>query len=176
MQIKNNIDKNNENSRGASYTDVSTKSSVSSEANDIRAARTYLESIHNIDVRVGYLKTELNNLRLQAENITPRYGEGGGGGSRNVHSFENILVKMADLKTDLEDQLSKLLLRKQIALDYVNAVCEINGDYANLLYKRYFQYKSWERICYELSFSYPHIFRIHKKALKTFAEVKHDTK
>ena len=57
---------------------------------------------------------------------------------------------------------------KQDTLDSINSV--ENRQLNTLLRLRYIQGYTWERIADEMYFSYKHIMRLHKKALKAIEE------
>lgn len=132
-------------------------------------AKEYLQNIYKTDTRIDCLQSEVNSIQERLESITPQYNASeGSNGSRNVHSHEALICKMIDLKTEIDKQLNELLDLKTEAKKAIDKIISINADYGAILYKRYFEYKSWEKIANELCFSYPHIFRLHNNALELF--------
>lgn len=57
-------------------------------------------------------------------------------------------------------------------MDTIKKLAELNnGDYYDVLYRRYLCLQTWETIADEIGFSEVHIHRLHRKALEEFADI-----
>ena len=83
--------------------------------------------------------------------------------TRSTHRMEDIIIKIIDMKEDIQTEIDKLL---NIAHDISNAINGLhNPDYRILLELRYLCYKPWSEIAEDMRYSKDYIFELHRKAL-----------
>lgn len=124
-------------------------------------ARMYLERIQTIDNNIQKDIERLDELRL-------RYGITSGGKSERVQTSMT-----ADKMTDLICEVTELEEIINSRIDYLNYyktkaqkhIKELNTDYENLLYQRYFLYESLATMAYDRRTSTGAIKQKIKRAL-----------
>ncbi len=126
-------------------------------------AKEYLQGIKKLDSLINSLTEEYETMRSLALKVTASND-----GERVQNSGSDD--KMADMVIRLIEQQEKI--NRNID-KYINMRANIhevlslldNGDHIRLLYKRYFEYKSWEVIAYEMGYTYRWVTKIHGNAL-----------
>ena len=86
-------------------------------------------------------------------------------GTRNVHSKEDIILKMLDLENEINTDIDELVDLKHEIVGVIKAVPDVR--LRTLLELRYLCFKSWEHIALDMGYGIDNIFRIHKKALNS---------
>lgn len=79
-------------------------------------------------------------------------------------SVEQVAIQVADGKTRIAEQISKLLAAKDAARRVIELLPE--GAERTVLIHRYILRGSWEQIAVDLGYSYRHVLRLHGWALR----------
>lgn len=90
---------------------------------------------------------------------------------QNTPNFDKIGSKMAkidELEENLDKTIDRYVLVKNKIVSQIDSM-EDENTY-NILFSRYIQKKSFERIAIEMEYSWRQIIRLHGKALKQFEE------
>ena len=74
-----------------------------------------------------------------------------------------------NVKTSLK-RIEELEQKRQDLFDIISAIK--NPTYKSIIHKRYVQGKKWEDISAELCYEYPHIHRLHKKAIEEVKNIR----
>ena len=127
-------------------------------------AKEYLSQAFWIDVSIGSKLEQIESLNALATRATTTFSQTPSTGTRNVHSTEDIIVKIIDLeetiRRDMEEQVDK---KRKIA----GAIRSVEDtEYRSLLEKRYLSFKKWEDIADEMHVSLRTVYRMHGEALK----------
>lgn len=133
-------------------------------------AKEYLQQLKRLDTMINQKNQELGDLRLRAkcagsvnysqERVqTSPTGEG---------AFAKLVEKILDLESEINIEIDVFIDKKHAIINQIQSLQ--NTDYTKLLYKRYVEYKSLERICVEMGFSYNYIKHLHGYALQNFQE------
>ena len=80
------------------------------------------------------------------------------------NTFEEKTARYADYEKKIDRRIDELYQIKQEILSAIELVND--STLRKLLIKRYLQFKTWEQIAMEMSYSYMHITRLHGKALQ----------
>jgi hypothetical protein len=126
-------------------------------------AKEYLSQAYRIDQRINSKLEQVMSLRdlLGKANVTltgmPKTP------TPNPHSMEDIIVKMVDLESEINDDIDTLVDLKAEIMRCIKRVD--NPEYQTLLEMRYLCFKRWEEIAIELSYSMQYAFRMHERAL-----------
>lgn len=127
--------------------------------------KEYLNSYKNLCRKLKSLEEQLQSLReveqsakIQELSDMPR-----GGKQKDLSDY---IVK-------LDRVLSKLIRTKQERLDrkleIESRIADIvDGIEADILRKRYIEFKTWEQICVEIDYCWKQTHRLHSKALSNF--------
>ena len=84
--------------------------------------------------------------------------------TRNVHSMQDIIVKIVDMKAEINTDIDHLVDLKREIMQVVKAVP--NPEHQTLLELRYLCFKSWEDVAQELGYNVRHIYRLHDEAVE----------
>ena len=126
-----------------------------------KQAASVLRSYKHKVKRIAQLKARISTLYDQAMRAATNTS-GTAGRSR----VESSMVSAMDLKTQLEDSLSDLIVQRYQIQAAIN---EIGSDEEKILLElRYIDNRSWSQVMKEMSISETTSFRIHERALEDF--------
>ena len=121
-----------------------------------------LQSAWILQQLIDAYKIELQNLRDNANRITPAYSlaPGGGGSGQRI---ENAMARIVDIENNIKQDTEIQLL----AIDEIHSLMALVNDplLKLLLHKRYVLYEKWEKIAVDLNYSWKQTHRLHNKAL-----------
>lgn len=133
-------------------------------------AKEYLQQLQRLDTVINQKIKEVHDLRLQAQS--------GGGidySKERVQSspsgdapFVKPICRIIDLEAEINAEIDRFIEEKHKIINQIQGLK--NSDYISLLFKRYVEFKSLERICVEMNFSYDYIKHLHGYALKDFED------
>jgi len=85
----------------------------------------------------------------------------------NKHTdLSDTMVKIEDVFIKIIKLRAECLERK---LDIESSIADVpDGVEADILRKRYLEFKTWEKICVEIGYSWMQTHRLHSKALQNF--------
>ena len=130
----------------------------------------YLKKIKSTDAMIIADMEELATLEALATKTTAVMGGERVQSSGSQQKMADCVVKIADLKSQIADELSELLALKREAREMLCKACD--GECITLLHKRYFLFETWEQIAVEMNFTYQWVSDgLHKRALSQFQKV-----
>lgn len=113
-------------------------------------AKEFLKRVRKIDILIENKHKEIDKLkRLYLINKSC--------GNKEATEIENY-------ECDLTNQIYWLIETKQEIQSIIDQIKE--AELIDILYKRYFDYKSWETIASELFVTFQWVHKLHSKALK----------
>lgn len=126
-----------------------------------------LRSAWILQQQIDAYKIELQNLRDNANRITPAYSMAPGG-SGNGQRIENAMVKIVDAENLIRSDIELLML----ALSEIRAMIATVDDLVLwlILHKRYLCYQKWEVIAIDLDYDVRWIHVLHSRALNKILE------
>lgn len=127
-------------------------------------AKEYLGQAYRIDQRINSKLEQVGSLRALATKATSTVSDTPPGGSRNVHSMEDIIVKIIDLENEINDEIDALVDLKREIMGVIRAI--ENLEYQTLLELRYLCFYSWEKIAVEMDYDLRYMHKLHRKALE----------
>ena len=89
--------------------------------------------------------------------------------SPSSDSITDTIAKVVELEEKLDADIDRLVALKSVARDKIERM--ENDVEKVILYKRYFNNKSFENIAVECGYSWRHIHRLHADALKNFDKI-----
>lgn len=133
-------------------------------------AKEYLQQLQRLDTVINQKINELGDLRLQAQST------GGLDYSKErVQSspsgdapFVKPICRIIDLEAEINAEIDRFVDEKHKIINQIQGLK--NSDYISLLFKRYVEFKSLEKICVEMNFSYDYIKHLHGYALQDFED------
>lgn len=133
-------------------------------------AKEYLQQLQRLDTVINQKIKEVQDLRVQMQS--------GGGIDYSKERvqlspsgdapFVKPICKIIDLEAEINAEIDKFVDEKHKIINQIQGLK--NSDYISLLFKRYVEFKSLERICVEMNFSYDYIKHLHGYALKEFED------
>ena len=111
----------------------------------------------------------IQSLHDMATRITPNYG-GDGGGSRNVSdNLGAAIARIVDAESRVNDELEMLEATEREVIDTINKVHD--STLSTLLYERYINGKTFERIAVSMNYSWRQTIRLHGAALNAVKSI-----
>jgi DNA-directed RNA polymerase specialized sigma subunit len=126
-------------------------------------AKEYLSQAYHIDQRINSKLEQVQSLRELVTKATATLSDAPPSGSRNVARMSDIIAKMVDLEEEINADIDDLVDLKAEITAAIKALA--NPDYAMVLELRYLCFKPWDAIIDRMSYSRPHVFRLHEAAL-----------
>ena len=121
-----------------------------------------LRSAFAIQKQIEANYVEIQNLRDNANRITPAYSLAPGG-SGTGQRIENAMAKIVDAENIIQSEMEILM----VALGEIRQLISLVDDpvLRLILHKRYLCYQKWEQIAADLSYSYRRVLQMHGRAL-----------
>ena len=129
-------------------------------------AKEFLNKIRYIDMMIDCKLEQIKNLRDKLTSISSPMGNIGDKvqSSKDPDKFTNTISKIVELENEINNDIDKLVDLKSIAR---KAIESLDDDVEKMvLYKRYFENKTFEQISVELNYSWRRIHQFHSDALK----------
>ncbi len=106
---------------------------------------------------------ELQNLRDNANRITPAYSMAPSSSGGNGQKLENAMAKILDAEKTIRSELEILMVER----DEIRKLIAFVDDpiLTLILHKRYLCYQKWEVIAVDLDYDLRWIHRLHSRAL-----------
>lgn len=106
---------------------------------------------------------ELQNLRDNANRITPTYSVAPSSSGGNGQKLENAMAKILDAEKTIRSELEILMVER----DEIRKLISFVDDpiLTLILHKRYLCYQKWEVIAVDLDYDLRWIHRLHARAL-----------
>lgn len=141
--------------------------------------KEYLQQIHKQDVKIGQRITQLKKMEARLAQMEDyAYTTGSFDYSKDrVQSSPTGGNARIEEKVDYEKQIEELmetigrmihdaeLLKNKIITEIQSLD---NATYVDILYRRYFDCDSFERIACDMNYTYQYILNLHGEALKAF--------
>lgn len=134
-------------------------------------AKEYLGQAYRIDQRINSKLEQLQSLRYLATKASAVLTTDPISSTRNVHSMEDVIIKIADLKSEISADLCQLIDTKHEIVTVIK--CVENNELQTLLELRYLCFKNWEQIAVEMHLDLRWIHRLHNRALNEIDKIRH---
>ena len=127
-------------------------------------AKEYLSQAQRIDQRINSKLEQVRSLHSLAEKATTTLSGMPKSDTPSVSRMEEVIVKMVDLEEEINCDVDALVDLKHEIVTVIKRLDDT--EHQTLLELRYLCFMRWEAIAVELSYSSPHMFRLHDAALK----------
>ena len=134
-------------------------------------AKDYLQQAYRIDQRINSKIEQVQSLRMLAEKATSTLSNTPVKGTRNVNRMEDVIAKMVDLESEINNDLNRLIDLKHEIITVVK--CVENPELQTLLELRYLCFRTWEEIAVEVSWSIRQVYYMHGEALREVEQIRH---
>lgn len=105
----------------------------------------------------------IQSLHDMATRITPNYGGEGGGSHNDSDKLGAAIARIVDAESRVNDELELLEATEREVIDTINKVHD--STLSTLLYERYINGKTFERIAVSMNYSWRQTIRLHGSAL-----------
>lgn len=125
--------------------------------------KEYFENAYRIDHRINSKFEQLASYNALATRASSTLSGLPGGGTKNVHRMENIIIKIADLEKEICEQIEELVV---IKTNITHMIEKLDKPEQRLVLElRYLCMKSWEQISVELGYNNRHVRRMRDEAV-----------
>ena len=133
--------------------------------------KEYLQQYQYSVKRARAALDHLHELQSMATRITPLYGGEGGSGQHQSgdEKMQNAVDKIIEAKNRVSDELEMLEATEREVVKTIDSV--ENKTLRTLLYERYINDKTFERIAVEMNYSWRQTIRLHGTALMAVKNV-----
>lgn len=132
-------------------------------------AKEYLEQVKKLDAAIDRNLERLQEIRSRTEYKPPSLYSGTGAGRGSGASKDwliNNVCSIVELEEKIEKGAISFELEKQHIIDQLLHLQ--NGDYIQVLCKRYIDFKPWRQISVEMNYSESYLKQLHRQALEEF--------
>lgn len=124
-------------------------------------AKQFLWKVRNLDREIDMKLEVLHRMRERAMSITQNYEKDGAQSSGDPHKYDAIV----ELEDYIDRKVDELADAKQTVLETIDRLPDERQR--SVLTSYYVNGNTWEQTAVSLGYSYQHIRRIYKKALKS---------
>lgn len=130
--------------------------------------KQYLNQISRLDLMIKNKISELNNLREMIYGLSAVSNEERVQTSPNFDKIGTAVSKLDTLERDVDSLVDEFVDKRTKIINQIDSM-ENECSY-NVLFSRYVQKKTFEKISTEMNYSFKQTMRIHGKALREFEE------
>ena len=127
-------------------------------------AKEFLKKIITIDELINCKIEQVKDLRDSLSSVSSNLSADKVQSSANPDRFTNTIAKIIDLEAEINRDIDRLVDYKKMARDLIE---QMDTDIEKIiLYKRYFEGKTFEKISVECGYSWRQTHRLHSQALQ----------
>lgn len=131
-------------------------------------AKEYLQQIRKADIMINYKQQQLDELRSLATSITSAMNPDKVQSSCVSDKVGDAVAKIVDLQNEINRDIDKLVdLKKEV----MKVIDKLDATSLELIYSRYFEFKTWEQIVCQMNYSCQWIWKLHGEALKKVSKL-----
>lgn len=131
--------------------------------------KEYLQQYRDAVRRASAAQEHLSELRAIAERITPNYASEGGGTHQAGDRLGAAVARIMDAEARVDAEIELLIATEREIENTIKAVSD--KTLCALLYERYINGKTFEKIAVEMNYSYRQTTRMHGAALLAVKDV-----
>ena len=135
--------------------------------------KEYLQEIQVMDISIRQKTKQIEEMKRMYTYLRGAHIGVGVKASGVSEGFTKALDKLLDLELELTRKIEEFQLMKNERIERIQSLSK--PEYMKVLFKRYVEYKSIERISYEMNYTYKYTSQLLTKALKAF-EIQNATK
>lgn len=132
-------------------------------------AKEYLEQVTLLNEKINQKQLQYDELMQTATSTGAiRYDKEQVQTSISGDKMGNIVSKYIDLQNEINNDIDYFINLQNKVINEIQALS--NVKFIKILFMRYIQNKSLEKIAVELNYSYQYVRRLHGYALQSFTE------
>ena len=125
-----------------------------------------LQQIQVLDIRIKQKMDHLEDMRRMRTYLRGACIGGGSKSGNMSDGFSKMSDKLIDLERTLNQEIEVYLLMKNEEINRIQSLSK--PEYMDVLYKRYVEYKTFERIAYEMNYALNYVFKLHGNGVKEY--------
>lgn len=135
--------------------------------------KQYLQQISRLDRIINNKLSELSQLKELLMGITATKNEERVQTTPNFDKIGTAYCKIEEMEEKLDELIDEYIDKKNLIISQIDGI--ENEDYYQVLFARYIEKKTFEKIADEMSYSFRNTTRIHGRALQEFEKKYGDT-
>ena len=132
-------------------------------------AREYLQQLQRLDTIIAQKTLEKADLRAALSDVSSvdlsRERVQGGKLPADSGLYDRV-VKLVSLEDEIDERIKAFADLKHTIIEQIHGLYDVR--YIKLLYKRYVEFKDFEKISREMHYTYQYTKELHSDALQSF--------
>ena len=127
-------------------------------------AKEYLGRAYRIEQRINCKLEQVKSLHELSEKATSTLSDMPHSPNRNIHSMENVVIKLMDMESEINSEIQELIKIKE---EIATTIKEVDDKECKMLLElRYLCQKTWEEIAGIMNYTVGYLHELHRKALR----------
>lgn len=128
--------------------------------------KTYLQQISRLDRMINNKLSEISQLRELAMSVSAVKNEERVQNTPNFDKIGTAYCKIEEMEEKLDKLIDEYVDKKNLIISQIDGI--ENETYYEILFARYIEKKTFEKIADEMTYSFRNVTRIHGRALQEF--------
>lgn len=128
--------------------------------------KQYLQQISRLDRMINNKLAEISQLRELAMSVSAVKNEERVQTTPNFDKIGNAYCKIEEMEEKLDKLIDEFVDKKNLIISQIDKI--ENETYYDILFARYIEKKTFEKIADEMTYSWRQIIRLHGRALQEF--------
>ena len=128
--------------------------------------KQYLQQISRLDRMINNKLAEISQLRELAMSVSAVKNEERVQTTPNFDKIGNAYCKIEEMEEKLDKLIDEFVDKKNLIISQIDKI--ENETYYEILFARYIEKKTFEKIADEMTYSWRQVIRLHGRALQEF--------
>lgn len=128
--------------------------------------KQYLQQISRLDRMINNKLAEISQLRELAMSVSAVTNEERVQTTPNFDNIGTAYCKIAEMEEKLDKLIDEFVNKKNLIISQIDGI--ENETYYEILFARYIEKKTFEKIADEMTYSFRNVTRLHGRALQEF--------
>ena len=128
--------------------------------------KTYLQQISRLDRMINNKLSEISQLRELAMSVSAVKNEERVHTTPNFDKIGTAYCKIEEMEEKLDKLIDEYVDKKNLIISQIDGI--ENETYYEILFARYIEKKTFEKIADEMTYSFRNVTRLHGRALQEF--------
>ena len=128
--------------------------------------KTYLQQISRLDRMINNKLSEISQLRELAMSVSAVKNEERVQNTPNFDKIGTAYCKIEEMEEKLDKLIDEYVDKKNLIISQIDGI--ENETYYAILFARYIEKKTFEKIADEMTYSFRNVTRLHGRALQEF--------
>lgn len=128
--------------------------------------KTYLQQISRLDRMINNKLSEISQLRELEMSVSAVKNEERVQTTPNFDKIGTAYCKIEEMEEKLDKLIDEYVDKKNLIISQIDGI--ENETYYEILFARYIEKKTFEKIADEMTYSFRNVTRIHGRALQEF--------